>query len=159
MTGSSPASAIGSSPAATTGVCTPQTGTSATGACGTSSASGTTVRSACGLPMRPAAGHADVQVLAGHPRRGDGVGLVGGDALSARGAGGVAELDVLGDVGHLVAGAPDEGAVGVVSGQGSGLCPPELQARAGLPGMTEPAQRRELGGRPARACSSGGHNP
>src|SRR5450830_88056 len=55
-----------------------------------------------------AAGHADVEVFAGHAGGGDGVGLVDGDALGAGGGGGVAELDVVGDV---VGGQPDDAPV------------------------------------------------
>ena len=46
----------------------------------------------------PAAGQGDVQLLAGLGAGGDGVAGVGGDALGAVDGGGVAELDVLGDV-------------------------------------------------------------
>jgi len=46
----------------------------------------------------PTAAHRDVEVLAGHARPGEGVGLVDRHALGAGSGGGVAELDVIDDV-------------------------------------------------------------
>ena len=66
----------------------------------------------------PAAGHRDVEQLPGFLAGGDGVAGVGGDALGAVHGGGVAELDVVGDVVGGQGDVPSGAQVGDVQGAG-----------------------------------------